>query len=221
LTSDQAGQLERLGFTWDAHADSFERNFRLLGVFVAREGHARVPARHVEDGVSLGSWVQTTRKNKKQLSPEKLTRLDRLGFVWEPFSEDFERNLQVLKGFVAREGHAQVPSDHVEEGVRLGSWIGTLRQNRQRLSSERIAHLEQVGFTWDAREKAFERKLTLLALFVAREGHARVHQKHIENGVRLGAWVNSLRNKRGRLSPERIARLERLGFIWDANGNRK
>ena len=35
--------------------------YELLGAFVAREGHADVPARHVEGGEKLGSWLSNQR----------------------------------------------------------------------------------------------------------------------------------------------------------------
>src|SRR5262249_14092792 len=46
-------------------------------------------------------------------------------------------------------------------------------------------------------------------------GHCRVTQKHNENGFSLGRWASKQRHKRESLSPERKARLDALGFVWD------
>ena len=38
-----------------------------------------------QDGYKLGSWVSTQRKNKKnnQITPERIAKLDKLGFIWD------------------------------------------------------------------------------------------------------------------------------------------
>ena len=54
----------------------------------------------------------------------------------------------------------------------------------------------------------------MLVLFVAREGHARVPQNHIEQGVGLGAWVANIRNRRHLLSADEVSRFEKLNFLW-------
>lgn len=58
--------------------------------------------------------------------------------------------------------------------------------------------------------------------FAEREGHASIPQRHRENGVRLGRWVNRQRTiyARGQLDDDRVARLESLpGWKWsDAKG---
>ena len=59
----------------------------------------------------------------------------------------------------------------------------------------------------------------LLERFVDRTGHAGVPTGHQEKGHKLAGWVNNQRMsfKSGRLSKERIHRLEALpGWLWDA-----
>jgi hypothetical protein len=55
-------------------ARRWDFNFQMLLQFRDREGHLRVPARHVEDGHKLGSWIctQRTRKRLGTLCPERL-----------------------------------------------------------------------------------------------------------------------------------------------------
>jgi hypothetical protein len=60
-----------------------------------------------------------------------------------------------------------------------------------------------------------------LQRFVEREGHARVPQKHEEARLRLGVWVNGLRqrHRRGSLDEQQAIRLEALpGWTWDPHG---
>jgi hypothetical protein len=61
----------------------------------------------------------------------------------------------------------------------------------------------------------------LLERFAAREGHARVAAKHVEDEHQLGFWIANQRAacRAGRLSPERIAHLESLpGWDWNPGG---
>jgi hypothetical protein len=68
----------------------------------------------------------------------------------------------------------------------------------------------------------WEKGFTLLQQFVAREGHAAVPDYHVENGLRLGAWVSELHSMRKHwhtLSEERIELLETLeDWQWSWQG---
>ena len=55
-----------------------------------------------------------------------------------------------------------------------------------------------------------------MKLFVEREGHSSVPQRHSEGGFSLGSWVNSQRNNKPKLSFEQIQALDELQFVWDA-----
>jgi len=74
--------------------------------------------------------------------------------VWEPRDEQFERNLSLLKEFVAREGHARVPALYTVGSVRLGSWVNTLRTSASKIPAEKVAILNAAGFIWSARKKS-------------------------------------------------------------------
>ncbi len=212
-TREQSALLASVGFVWDYHEVTFEQNMILLERFVVREGNARVPSNHLEEGVKLGVWVNGVRSRRDTLNSDQTERLEALDFIWNILDETFERHIALLQGFVAREGHARVPFSHVEEGVPLGKWINKQRSRRDTLAPERLARLEALGFVWDALDEKFERHIALLEGFIAREGHARVPVPHVEEGVPLGKWVTQQRSRRNTLAPERLARLEALGFV--------
>jgi len=63
----------------------------------------------------------------------------------------------------------------------------------------------------------------LLERFIDREGHALVPQQHEEDKFRLGAWIGTCRQeyRKGRLSKERISRLEALPeWSWQPSADR-
>lgn len=83
----------------EATTASWEFWFGLLEVFYEREGNCLVRRRHTEDGFKLGIWVKEHRRNKDSLSPDRKERLDALGFVWDPYTEQWEEGLSKLLKF--------------------------------------------------------------------------------------------------------------------------
>lgn len=62
----------------------------IQGRFVAREGRARVPSSHVENGFRLGAWVIEQRSAYREggLSDERFARLEALpGWGWKARAE--------------------------------------------------------------------------------------------------------------------------------------
>ena len=94
-------------------------------------------------------------------------RLEALGVVWDVFADQWERSYTLLRAFHEREGHANVPQKHVEEGERLGSWLSAQRKRYQArgwseeerrakrqgtpLSDEEVGRLEALGVVWRLR----------------------------------------------------------------------
>jgi superfamily II DNA or RNA helicase len=225
LLPDRRRRLEALaGWSWSPNADQWAEGFAALRAFAAREGHAVVPKRQIEEGVNLGTWVQHQRTDyrKRTLDPGRIAMIGAVpGWVWNTKDERWEQGFALLQGFAARQGHAQVPDTHYERGFPLGHWVRRQRQlyDRGGLEPARQARLEAVtGWAWDIDAMRWEAAFTLLEAFAAHEGHARVPTKAMVNGIGLGAWVANQRmaHKRGRLTPGRAERLERLpGWTWD------
>eukprot|EP00956_Cyclotella_meneghiniana_P018388 scaffold30569_cov78-Cyclotella_meneghiniana.AAC.3 len=69
----QAPLIPTQNFRWDA-------KFRLLREFHREHGHCMVSHRHKE----LGRWVSDQRKKYKEetLNPDKISKLEAVGFVW-------------------------------------------------------------------------------------------------------------------------------------------
>ncbi|MBM3596175.1 MAG: hypothetical protein FJX31_10475, partial [Alphaproteobacteria bacterium] len=78
----------------DSIGGSWDEWYGRLVKFKAREGHCSVPQRHAEDGYRLGQWVSAQRKTKDQMSPERVRRLEELGFLWDPITEQWEEGFR-------------------------------------------------------------------------------------------------------------------------------
>ena len=202
---------------------SWESWFGLLQKYVAREGTARVPRFHREGDFRLGFWVSTRRVERDQLSLERRQRLEALpGWTWNPREDQREAGFAALLEFVAREGHARVTRFHREGDFKLGFWVSSQRGGRDQMSLERQERLEALpGWIWAAFDANWEAGFAALLDYVAREGHARVPNLHVEGDFKLGSWVGMQRVKRERTSDDRRDRLEALpGWTWsvfDAN----
>jgi len=115
------------------------------------------------------------------------------------------------------------PRSCEEDGFVLGRWVKEQRRARRRgwdrLSADRVARLEALpGWGWNLRD-TWESWFALLERFVAREGHARVQWKHVEEDRKLGIWARNQRAqfRQGRLSKERADRLRALpDWTWNA-----
>lgn len=82
----------------------------------------------------------------------------------------------------------------------------------------RIAILENMGIVWDVQNDAWEQSYQELKRYKEENGHCVVPNKYPPNRP-LGNWVGKqrlfYRGHRGQhLSEDRIARLEKLGFVW-------
>jgi len=220
LSQERISRLDSLTeWTWDPHDVAWENGFDAVEKYAEREGHARVPRSHQEDDFALGVWVGTQRQRRERLSPKQISRLERLqGWVWNTLGINWEERFAVLKRYVEREGHARVPDRLIVDGFNLGSWVSTQRTRRQEMSEERKSLLVNLpGWVWNTRRNAWEEGFSALRKYIAREGHSRISQSHIEDGFSLGRWVTRQRSRKESLPPERISRLESLaGWVWDA-----
>jgi hypothetical protein len=218
LTDEKRWRLEAVsGWSWDPVDTQWETAFGVLAGFVAREGHARVPKRHREAGINLGTWIATQRATRDQMAPDRRDRLASLpGWTWDSLSTSWDDGILALAAFAAREGHTRVPRAHFEGSVNLGSWLANQRSDRDRISAARRARLESVpGWVWSSYDADWERAFSALAAFVSREGHAQVPANLRENGLNLGNWISHQRKARDTMLPERRERLEATpGWTW-------
>lgn len=144
---DRKTRLEALpGWSWNAIVDSWAEHFELLQVFAAREGHTSVPVDYTEKGLKLGQWTRLRRREHQKLTPQRQADLEAVpGWFWGTKSDYiWNSKYELLVKFVAREGHARVASTHIEDGVKLGSWVAEQRSARTNLSDERRCRLESL-----------------------------------------------------------------------------
>ncbi len=128
----------------------------------------------------------------------------------------WERGFAVLSKFRAREGHTCPSRHHVEAGFPLGQWVSVQRYRKGVMPIDRRRHLDRIGFVWDWRHDLWEQNFAALLKFKRREGHCCVPTRYEESDLKLGLWVVTQRRNRKEMSAERRARLDKIGFVWNA-----
>jgi superfamily II DNA or RNA helicase len=229
LPGDRTARLAALGgWCWDPATDYWDRGFAALETFVAREGHPRVPQDHHEQGFDLGGWATRQRdlSRRGKLAADRAASLEGIDdWSWDPAADDWDRGFAALETFVTREGHAQVPAKHVENGYKLGSWVRAQRRRyaQHRFGQDQEDRLDrQPGWSWAPQQDIWERGLAALQVFVANQGHARVPAASTVDGFRLGRWVGHQRAlfALGKLPASRTHQLEQFPkWSWDLKGD--
>ena len=221
LTPERESRLESLdGWIWGVRADAWEEGFSYLTKYIEQEGHARVPTSYkTDDGFRLGSWVVQQRSKRDKLTPERESRLESLGFDWDPFKTAWEEGFSYLTKYVEQKGHVKVPKSYkTGDCYRLGAWVNGQRSYRDKLTPERKTRLESLdGWVWDISHAAWEEGFSYLTKYVEQEGHAKVPKSYkTADAYGLANWVSSQRSRRDKLTLEQISRLESLdGWVWD------
>jgi hypothetical protein len=225
LPKDKVKRLESLkGWSWDPREDSWNSSYQELKSFLKAHGHARVPDEYQQNGIQLGTWISTQRNKYKRgrLPVDKAKRLESLrGWSWGPHKDQWNSAFQELKSFLKAHGHARVPQHYRQNGIQLGTWITNQRakHNRGHLPKDRVKRLESLkGWSWGPHKDQWNSAFQELKSFLKAHGHALVPQRYRQNGIQLGTWVNTQRNKykRGHLPKDKVKQLESLkGWSWD------
>ena len=209
-------RLKELGFSWNPIEDQWEEGFLYLKKFVQQNGHTRVNLKYkLQNGYRLGRWVQRQRLNKS-LTPEKISKLEELGFDFDRFKSKWEEGFSHLEHYIEVEGNPRVPKRFKSpDGYFLGSWVNTQRRSKQTLTHKQISKLNSVGFDWDYFKTQWEECFLYLKNFVLEEGHAIVPRSYkTKDGFALGNWVSAQRTNKKKIKPERKSKLDSLGFVW-------
>jgi len=197
--------------------------FDLLMVYKEREGHCNVPFFHIEGAKKLGIWLNNQRQQKKRGDLDYFLEieLENVGIVWDDLSEEWEKNYCLLIKFQQREGHPNIPGKHVENGMKLGSWLCSQRQQKKKgkLDGSLVKRLENVGVVWNVHSEQWLYNYFLLVKFQQREGHSNVPGNYVVGGMLLGRWLAKQRQlkKKGKLDRGLEKQLENVGIMWNVH----
>ena len=99
-----------------------------LVAYKAQHGDCNVPQEWKQDR-PLADWVSHQRKfkTKGHLPPERIQRLEALGFDWDPLTAQWEEMYARLVAYKAQHGDCTVPYEWKQDRP-LGRWVGDQRK---------------------------------------------------------------------------------------------
>lgn len=215
LTPERVARLELLGMAWKALDEAWDRGYSYAETYCREHGNLAVPKRYLVDGFGLGQWVGVQRKayQKDKISPERIVRLEAIGMIWCPLDKAWDECFTILERLHREGSDVNATQGVVIDGKEIGSWVSVQRVDYKsgQLSIKRISLLENIGFKWNVPDVNWEKRCAILERLY-REGRNIVHGVVID-GIRIGNWLAHQRQayKAGKLSGERIARLEVIG----------
>lgn len=205
LSAERLSLLEEVGFIWDALDAKWSAFLSEFVEYRKKTGKIMLP----ESG-TLTRWASRQRRLRRKgaLSQERIDLLNRFDFPWDPLDAFW------------MEGYRKC-AEQISQGNRfpttdtsVGRWMGQQRSEYKygRLPQKYIDLLNQIGFVWDINEETWERQFLAYQEYVLQNGHSSPRHSHP-----LGSWVNQQRNRKkaGRISQERIDRLNAVGFVWN------
>ena len=224
LSDDRVKRLEDIGFVWELRVANkslpWEEGFEALKEYKEKHGNCRVPESWIENNLKLGRWVERQREKyqSEKLSDDHIKRLEDVGFTWYILESNWNEMFEALKEYKNNHGDCNVPHDWVENNLKLGVWVYKRRQHYKngKLSNDRFKCLDDIGFVWDPIEFVWEKRFAALKEYKNNHGDCNVPSDWPEN-KQLENWVRTQRTsyRKGKLSDDRIKRLEDLGFEWN------
>lgn len=215
--------IEALYSAWDT-------NYGELVKYKKDYGHCNVPAPGVigNPHKELGAWVAAQRAafNKGRITEDRVALLLSLGFVFDyqdrKTDETWNKWYLELKKYREKHGDCRIPRTYkIIPELASWVWIQRIRRDKkygkaEKLTEHQIQLLDEIDFTWDPRDLAWEKSYKNLVSY---------HEKHGDSLVsteepRLYAWckVQRANAASGKLPKARLDKLLKIGFIID---NRK
>jgi hypothetical protein len=224
--------LEEIGFIWKL--SNIEQNrlgwnywYELTVSYKIKFGNPNAPQSYkTPEGYQLGTWQSNQKMlfKKRKLSQDKIRRLEEIGFIWDRLDERFEKGFKETLLYKARTGNPNAIATYkTSEGYNLGTWQVAKRGNykKGKLSKEQIRRLEEIDFVWDMIEDQFEKGIQETLVCKNNTGNPNAPRGYnTSEGYQLGQWQGHQRGnyKKGKLSSDRIKRLEDIGFKWRMQG---
>jgi superfamily II DNA or RNA helicase len=232
LSTDRIERLNAIGFVWSALDAAFETGLQHLSDYYAATNSLSMPKNYVtEDGFGLERWQSQQREKKANgdptLTPARVARLEAIGFVWDPDEARWMEKFELTRRLASeKKSVLAITADDEIEGFKPYRWIIAQRKMEGKEQfNHRIELLKSLpGWAWNTHDAAFETGLAAMTRYRAAKNHANPPSGEIFEGFGIYSWASKRRNEKARndpkLTPERIAALDALGFVWDADEDR-
>ena len=161
ITQERIERLEKLGINWGNNVNSWNRNYALLEEYYKEHGNIDVPQSYKVNGVNLGTWLNSQRHaykvQDKNLTKDRIEKLEKLGIKWVIYIDVWDRNYKLLEEYYEKHGNIDVPNTYKVNGINLGRWLNTQRQTYKgkgayKITPYKIEKLNKLDIDWFLRE---------------------------------------------------------------------
>ena len=207
----------------NSHDARWREMYDRLVAYKKKHNSTCVPQSYPAD-VQLPAWVYEQRKRYNKLTADRISQLDSIGFVWNPFrkwTEQYER----LVVYKEQHNSTCVPRPY-EADPQLGRWVQTQRsyykKNSLHLTTKRKHQLNSIDFVWNAHDAKWIEMYERLVDYKKQNKTTCVPYSYPAD-PQLGGWVHTQRSyyntSNSYLTADRMSRLNSIGFVWKMRTN--
>ena len=215
LSDEQISRLDAIGMVWNTEQFKFDEGLRHAQAYLKEFGSLNVPTKYVSnDGFALGKWLNLKRRQyaNDRLSKESSEALEKLGMVWKPTDDKWDKMFAEAQSYYSMHGDLDVP---VTE-KKLYSWLGKQRIAKEngKLTAEQIKRLNSIGMIWDKTEYNWLQCFNALKSYFALHSTTQLPYRYIdENGLQLFEWLTrqKRRYRQGKLPMRQTEQLRSIG----------
>ena len=164
----------------------------------------REPSQHAkkEEERKLGTWCNNQRQNYKKGFLQKYTnrikKLEKLGFVWYPFTDQWDEMYGQLIAFYEKSGKHPNQNSQDSDEEKLARWCGTQRGDYKsgvlQKRPDRIQKLEKIGFVWDVIETQWEEMYRKYDNFKKKYNREPTVSSKDKEEIQIRMWCDSQRS---------------------------
>ena len=211
--------------------ESWMYKYSLAKVYFEHHGNLEIPCgyktlngyEYTEEGIALGTWLNTQRKAYKGMSNCKITEeqiklLEEIGMRFETRdnNEEWNKKYKLAKAYFEHHGNLEIPKsyktlngyEYAEEGIALGVWIIIQRQaykgqGNYKITENQIQLLEEIGMRFETnyKEDEWNKKYELAKVYFEHNGNLEIPYsyktlngyEYADGGISLGIWLHTQR----------------------------
>ena len=224
LDSNRRKMLDAIGMNWlTAEENKWEIYLSALSQYKESFGNLEVPAVYENpEGLQLGRWYRNVCEKyaHDELPVDKTERLISIGADLGPArSRNWMKGFAFARKYYESFGDLLISHDYCVDDMKLGIWISTQREKYSEgaLTVQQIQMLESIGMCWDRNEDKWNRSFLYVKEYSVSTGDINyMPVGYCVEGINLYSWIATQRSryKQGKLSAERIQKLESVGLKW-------
>ncbi len=223
LSEERIQLLNAVGMVWSF--DTWEQFFEAAKRFYEANRHLDIQVGYITpDGLKLGRWFRSMRNMHREgtLSEDKEKLLESIGMKWDSqIMRNWLEKYRLAKRYYEEHGDLIIKVKYIApDGTHLGTWISTQRThyNDGTLTDEQIELLEKIGMVWNRDDSRWESSYSYAVRYVESGGDINaLPEEYLIDDFNLTRWIRAQRDrkKQGKMSADRVKKLEKLGLRWE------